>query len=278
MSDYNGPLLAPRFAAEVGPERFRRLWLEVLETLQADPRWCHDLVDLPKMPTTVGRQPNPFLSLPVLANPNPALASALRGSWDDFYAAKRSASTRKRERRQLKQLAQHGEVRFVEPRTQAEIAVTLDTMLGQKARSFARMGVDNIFGRPGHRDFMLDLLMDDDLRDVVHLTRLDVGDTTGAASLGLRFRGCYYLILSSYHDGEISRCGPGRAHLHELLSRTMDAGCDRFDFTIGEESYKRDWADIELSVLRSPVGRHAARLVHGRGPRGGAPRQARDQA
>ena len=80
------------------------------------------------------------------------------------------------------------------------------------------------------------------------MSRLEVGPEVAAASLGLRFRACYYLVLSSYHDGEISRFGPGRAHLHELLRYTIDCAYQRFDFTIGDEPYKRDWSDIELTL------------------------------
>ena len=66
--------------------------------------------------------------------------------------------------------------------------------------------------------------------------------------MGLRFRDCYYLILSSYDDGDVSRFGPGRAHLHELLRHAIDGGFHRFDFTIGDEPYKRDWSDTELRL------------------------------
>ena len=39
---------------------------------------------------------------------------------------------------------------------------------------------------------------------------LDVGSTMAATNLGLQFRNSYSLVLSSYHDGELSRFGPGR--------------------------------------------------------------------
>ena len=86
------------------------------------------------------------------------------------------------------------------------------------------------------------------LRGLTHMSRLDVGATAAAANLGLRFRDCYYLILSSYHDGEFSRFGPGRAHLHELLRHAIEHGFRSFDFTIGDEPYKRDWCDTELRL------------------------------
>ena len=121
-------------------------------------------------------------------------------------------------------------------------------MISQKSRSFARMGVDDLFARPGYREFFLDVATDLNVRALAHVSRLDVGATTAATNLGLRFRDCYYLVLSSYHDGEFSRFGPGRAHLNELIRHAIERGFARFDFTVGDEPYKRDWSDTELRL------------------------------
>src|SRR5262249_31587941 len=69
-----------------------------------------------------------------------------------------------------------------------------------------------------------------------------------AASVGLTFRSCYYLILSSYDAGELGRFGPGRAHLNELIRHAVARQFARFDFTVGDEPYKRDWSDSELAL------------------------------
>jgi len=62
-SEHNGPLLAKACASELTPECFRDLWGQIFWKLQADPRTCHDLVELTKMPERVGSQANPFLAL-----------------------------------------------------------------------------------------------------------------------------------------------------------------------------------------------------------------------
>jgi hypothetical protein len=40
----------------------------------------------------------------------------------------------------------------------------------------------------------------------------------------LQLGGSYCLVLSSYVDSELSRLGPGRTHLHELLRHAIDKG------------------------------------------------------
>ena len=102
----------------------------------------------------------------------------------------------------------------------------------------------------------------------MHLSRLDVGDTWAAVNLGLTFGDCYYHVLASYDDGEVSRFGPGAAHLRELLQYALRRGCKRFDFTIGDEPYKRDWCETEQQLFDHSAavtlrGRPAAALALG---------------
>jgi CelD/BcsL family acetyltransferase involved in cellulose biosynthesis len=248
LCDYNAPLLAVHFSDQQSAQRFALLWQDVVTLLQAHPQFRFDLIDLQKMPEMVGTQPNPFLNLKVLVNPSGAHVAMLTDDWDAFYAAKRSAATRKRERRQFKHLAELGDIRFGDVEERDDIERTLTAIFEQKARSFARIGVENIFARPGHREFFFDVATDPGTRELVHLSRFDVGTTMAAANVGLRFRDCYSLILSSYQDGEIARFGPGRAHLQELLRQTIDRGFRCFDFTIGDEAYKRDWCDTEMKL------------------------------
>ncbi len=246
LCDYNAPLLAPHFSSRI--RDFTVAWNDILRLLRTDARSRFDFVDLQKMAETVGSQHNPFLSLDVLANASSAHVATLGSNWDEFYKAKRSSQTRKKERKQLKHLAEIGEVRFIDLEDANEIARTLETLMVQKSRTFARMGVEDLFARPGYRAFYLDVTTDPEARALIHVSRLDVGTTIAAANLGLSFRGCYYLVLSSYDDGEVMRFGPGRAHLHELLRHAMERGYRTFDFTIGDEPYKRDWADIVVRL------------------------------
>jgi CelD/BcsL family acetyltransferase involved in cellulose biosynthesis len=254
LCDYNAPLIGPDFWRHVDWRHidrrhvgdFAALWRAALRLLQSNPRLRFDFVDLQKMAETIGRERNPFLSLPTRRNASSAHVATLGRSWEEFYKARRSSETRKKERKQLRRLGELGEMRFIDVGDEDEIARTIETLMQQKSKAFARMGVEDLFARPGHRAFWLDVTAT--LRGVTHVSRLDVGSTIAATSLGLTHRGCYYLVLSSYHDGEVMRFGPGRAHLHELLRRAIEHDIRDFDFTIGDEPYKRDWADIEIQL------------------------------
>jgi CelD/BcsL family acetyltransferase involved in cellulose biosynthesis len=248
LCDYNGPLLAPRFAEHVDNARFRKLWAAIAQCLQHDARLSYDVVRLTKMPERIGDQPNPLLALGVTEHPSRAYLTQLAGSWEEFYAAKRSSSTRRRDRTKRKRLGDLGDVRLVTPEADDEIVRTLYVLMAQKARSFARMGVANLFANPGYAEFYRALATDAASRKLTHVSRLDVGDTAAAINLGLIHRGRYYHLLASYDDGEVSRFGPGAAHLHDLMQYAIEHGCNVFDFTIGDEGYKRDWSDTVLTL------------------------------
>jgi CelD/BcsL family acetyltransferase involved in cellulose biosynthesis len=201
------------------------------------------------MPEMVGAQQNPMRHLGGTINPSGAYLTHLTGDWETFYTAKRSSSTRRRDRTKRKRLGEFGEVKLINPVSGTETAGTLDTLMAQKARSFVRMGVGNLFAKPGHAEFYRAIATDPAIRHMVHISRLDVGATPAAINLGLTYRGCYYHLLASYDDGEVSRFGPGAAHLHDLMQFAIERGLKIFDFTIGDERYKRDWCDTELKLF-----------------------------
>src|SRR5262249_19131613 len=87
-----------------------------------------------------------------------------------------------------------------------------------------------------------------------------------AANLGLTFRGSYYYILPSYDNGSLARYSPGTIHLRGLMRGAIDLGLGRFDFTIGDEQYKRKWCDsrhtlYDHMVPVTPRGWPVARLI-----------------
>jgi len=244
LCDYHAPLLAPDFATLV-PEGFPALWDKIVTVLQATPASRQDAIIFDKMPAKIAEQRNPMLALNVTLNPSGAYETPLPADWEAYYASKRSSATRRRDRTKLKRLGELGAVKFVNPDTSAELALTFDLLVQQKSKAFARMGVPNLFAPTGHAAFYRELATSPRYRSLVHLSRLDVGNTRAALNLGITFRDCYFHILASYDDGEVSRFGPGAAHLRELLRYAIARGLTRFDFTIGDEPYKRDWCDAE---------------------------------
>jgi CelD/BcsL family acetyltransferase involved in cellulose biosynthesis len=248
LCDYNAPLLASDFPDQVTPAEFHDLWSSICRMLQQRPQHRHDLIELTKMPERVGAHANPFVRFDVRLNPSGAHFMPLQGTWDEFYHAKRSSATRRRDRTKRKRLGEFGEVRFVTPQALDDVARTLEILIEQKSKAFARMGVANIFTPPGHREFFFDLATNPRSRHLVHVSRLEVGPTWAATNFGLVYGHNYYHVLASYNDGDLARFGPGAAHLRDLLGYAIGCGLRCFDFTIGDEPYKMEWSEGTLNL------------------------------
>src|SRR5262249_26592280 len=138
LCDYNAPLLGERLREHLGTDGFAPLWGDILALLRSSPRFRFDLIDLHRMPETVGRQVNPFVDLAVTLHPSGAHVATLGDDWEKFYAAKRSSATRKRERGKLKQMAERGEIGFADVHDGIDTVHTMDVLMAQKGRSLAR--------------------------------------------------------------------------------------------------------------------------------------------
>jgi CelD/BcsL family acetyltransferase involved in cellulose biosynthesis len=125
----------------------------------------------------------------------------------------------------------------------------MDILIRQKRESYGRIQAQDIFLRAGYREFFKAISVEPALRHMVHVSRLDVGVQPVATGFGLCFKSRYYLILSSYEDNHLALYSPGRAHLCDMLRWAIARQCKLFDFTIGDEPYKREWSDIELQLF-----------------------------
>ncbi len=249
LCDYHAPLLARGFSRRVAPAHFLAVWQQLRALMQRDPLYRHDWIELEKMPQTVGAELNPFTYLAPTPNASSAHSTQLADDWQKFYRAKRSSATRRRDRTKRKHMSAFGEIRFVTAADADDARGTLQTLMAQKRRALARKGIPDMFAPAGHREFFLDLAANPQTRHLVHVSRLQVGTTAAAANFGVVFGDCYYHVLASYNeDSELSRYGPGALHLRELLGYAIALGLKRFDFTIGDEPYKREWSDTDLKL------------------------------
>ena len=71
-----------------------------------------------------------------------------------------------------------------------------------------------------------------------------------AAHLGLVYRSRFYLLLIGWEADGWRRFSTGRLMTETLLRQAFDDGLRVFDFTVGEEAYKDDWANALMPLVR----------------------------
>lgn len=249
VCDYNAPLVDADFARRLTPHALERLWRQVLA--QAGDI---DYVHLTRQPEVIGALANPFSALCREWEPFSAHTMAMSGAWEDFYAARRAAKTRRRQREKDRRLRRMGAVEFVWPENAEERRNLALEILKLKREQLIASGSTNPFAPRELDEFFANVAAAPAAAGVVRLAALKLDGDVIAAVFGLEHKGCFYYVVPVYRSGEFSRCSPGNILLHHLLERGFAAGLTSFDFTIGDESYKKEWSDRSqrLGVLLSP--------------------------
>ncbi len=246
LNDYNCPIIAADYSARAKGLSMPDVWRQIFKLINAQPGLQHDFIRLEKMPELICGQANPMLSLHTHLNASHAYRTPMLGGWEAFYNAKRSGSSKSKDRYNRKKLATIAEPHLVCPEDSAGIRTVVDLLMEQKGKRFAQMGVSNLFEKPGHADFYRAIA--NDQRELIHVSKLQVGETIAATNLGITFRGAYYYILTSYGQGETMRFSPGTVLMQDVMKLFCEKGFEAFDFTIGDEPYKMEYCDTKIAL------------------------------
>ena len=159
----------------------------------------------------------------------------------DAYWKARSKNTRERVGRRSRRFAEQGEVSFYLVEDGAEYLELLDWTLKAKSDWMGRKGLDNDFLRtPEFHTFLADLWAAPGSTGkwVMFVLRLDgkvIATTVGSLD-AMRYEGFIGTNNSDYET-----YSPGSIILVKTLQWLMERGLE-YDFRIGTEPYKRDWA------------------------------------
>ena len=128
------------------------------------------------MPKIIGEQANPFCALGVTPHVNDAYLTALGGDWETYYAAKRSAATRKTDRNKRKRLADHGEIRFITAGDRDDVVRTRRCTDRRKAQVLCQARRRQHVRVAGIPRLLPRLATGPRSSRLTHVSRLDVGD------------------------------------------------------------------------------------------------------
>jgi CelD/BcsL family acetyltransferase involved in cellulose biosynthesis len=253
ISDYIAPILSRMIASD--PQRTAAIWEAALAAL---PRG--DLLYLQKIPQILSDTPNPLVGLKGFRTETySSWQLALPDSMSELEQKTLSSGTRRQIRRRTRQLEELGDLRYVAPTSASERKAVFDVLREQRQARFVALGRNNILASPKHNEFY-DLMLAGALDpDVLTVHALKVDDEIIATAFGLYWQKRFYLLMSSMASGKWLERSPGVVMIWKLIDHMHARGCRTFDFTIGDEAYKRQFGAIECTLsdyfeARSPVG------------------------
>ncbi|MER9584329.1 GNAT family N-acetyltransferase [Mesorhizobium sp. M0276] len=206
-----------------------------------------DLVALERLLPNLDGVANPLASLDHFASPNLSLAVDLVGGFDALLSRASGKRKRKKHRSQIRKFEAVGSHRRIEARTADEVARLLDAFFEMKEFRFRKMGITNVFGDELVRSFFHALFtqaLAEDIPSFV-LHGLEVAGklraVTGSSRSGKRLI-CEFGAIA---DDDLGHTSPGDFLFFDNIQEACATGFEVYDFSVGDEAYKRLWCDIE---------------------------------
>ncbi|TGT73009.1 GNAT family N-acetyltransferase [bacterium M00.F.Ca.ET.159.01.1.1] len=207
-----------------------------------------DLISLERLLPDLDGVANPLAALPSFPSPNLALAVDLDGGFDALLSRASGKRKRKKHRSQTRKFEAIGTFRRIEARTPEEVDSLLGAFLDMKEVRLAKMGIANVFGDAAVRAFFRALFTDAlaEEKPSFLLHGLDVAGklraVTGSSRSGKRLI-CEFGAIA---DDDLAFTSPGDFLFFDNIQEACELGFDVYDFSVGDEPYKRLWCDIEV--------------------------------
>ncbi|MCC5622955.1 GNAT family N-acetyltransferase, partial [Nostoc sp. CHAB 5715] len=193
---------------------------------------------LTNQPFAWNGRPNPFAALPSQPSLDPAFSGPLAATIDEHLALHVSSKTRSAQRRKLRRFEEHGAVRLYRAATAEESGRVLDAYFRQKAERLAARGIDNVFERPGVRDFIRQAAGLDGGRQSIDLYGFDLGPHVIATFGVIADRDRMCGMFNSITSCELARYSPGELLLNFMVEDAIGRGMRCFDLGVGAAPYK----------------------------------------
>ncbi|MGD9915493.1 MAG: GNAT family N-acetyltransferase [Rhizobiaceae bacterium] len=192
---------------------------------------------------------NPLLSLTKMPSPNISLAVDLTGGFDELLKRSSGKRKRKKHRSQIRKFELVGAWRCFEATTPADIDRMLDAFFEMKRARLEKMGVEDVFAPPGVRSFFRNLFKQalGSARPEFVLAALEVGGVLRAVTGSSRTADRIICEFGAISEDELFYASPGDFLFFEEIRKACDDGLAFYDFSVGDEQYKRLWCDVEAT-------------------------------
>ena len=252
VADYNAPVFDPELAHQ--SESWAAVWAAVRTALPAG------LVRFEKMPLTVEGSSNPLarlhdaapIELQCFAVALPETFEAYRADVLDPKIARELGEKRRRYQNRSRQV-------FGVVDNAADAERVFAALVAQRKARFAALGRAEILDDPVYHEFYRRLAVEHAADGFMVLSATEVLGEPAACSYAVRHGGRIVQLLSSTEENEWRRFSTGRLISDYTIEWAIEKGCDVFDFSIGDESYKlgfgaRPAPMARLEVALSPRG------------------------
>jgi CelD/BcsL family acetyltransferase involved in cellulose biosynthesis len=210
-----------------------------------------DLVALERLLPDLDGFANPLLAVPHSDSPNISLAVDLDGGFTALLARSSGKRKRKKHRSQTRKFEAAGGFRRIEATTPDEVRRVLGAFFSMKEVRFRKAGIRNVFGDDDVKAFFENLFVGAlgvSPRPFV-LHALEVGGRIRAVTGSSRSENRIICEFGAIIEDELAHASPGDFLFFDNIREACDEGLAVYDYSVGDELYKRLWCDIETQHL-----------------------------
>lgn len=205
-----------------------------------------DLVSIERQNPTQEGIGNPLGKLSPVRSPDVSLSFSTEGGFDTTIERQGGKRKQKKYRTQKRKFEQMGGYRMFSPEAPDEVDRVIDTFFAIKRDRFRKAGIPDAFEAPEIQDFFRKLFTDalDSQPQPYQLHALEVGGEIRAingSSVTARSVVCEFGGIRDDEPGT----SPGFFLEYECVREACESGKAFYDFSVGDEPYKRSWCDIE---------------------------------
>ncbi|WP_343040871.1 GNAT family N-acetyltransferase [Nitratireductor arenosus] len=232
----------PAAAAEIGAADLQGLILSIRAA-----RPDIDLIAAERLVERFSGSQNPLCLLAGAQSPNPALAVDLTGGFEAVLGRASGKRKRKKHRSQTRKFEAAGGFCRIRARNRAETDRLLDAFFAMKADRFAAMGIKNVFDGAPVQDFFRELFGSEAHKaaPAFLLHGLEVGGGLRAVTGSSMTANSIICEFGAIAGDELAFASPGEFLFFDNIREACEQTLAVYDFSVGDEAYKRLWCDIE---------------------------------
>lgn len=245
VTDYNAPLLSA--GIDLDAAQTHELWGEICARLPPA-----DMVLFDKVPGMVFGRNVPLTKLKgVRIQDQRAWALSLPKTREEYDRTILRSKDRKEQRRKRRNLIDSvGALTFVDAANEREGREIFQAFRQQRRVRFKETGYHDILNEPVFLAFWETVIFEPWGR-FASLCALKAGDRIVATLLGLRHNDSY-LFLAQCFECIAEGLSPGIVAMDEMVTHLIESGTKVFDFTLGNEGYKRQFG-VEALLLHEGI-------------------------
>lgn len=236
-SDYMGCLLTPNFSIE--KKNFIEIWKKIKKEIK-----LFDIIYFQRQPKKILDNINPFFYYLKNYEDYVTNSIALEEDFNIFLNKNIKNKFISDTKRRISNLEKIGKLEFeiIDNTNNLEIRSTIKKIFNEKILRLKKYKLKNPFDKESQQ-FYFNFDNQFFKNGYLHLSKLVVGEIIISYHWGVVYKSVFYHLVPTITDSEYVKYAPGRIHLQNLIKWATLQNILKFDFTIGNEEYKKDWAN-----------------------------------